>query len=234
MPCDSRVAELLEQRDVAPDPHQEVLSLVHDRPPEVVAHEPGVGAEQRFLRELLGFQHVLKMRSLAGIRRTRPPTPQQPQSHVPHQRQPDLRFDRLRLLLPLGHAVLPTLLRAMLGAATIVRRTKRFLVGSRSGRADPRLIHRQDHQVAHQPFCIAMKLQVLETLLIHDPGHRRPQRLAVDRLFRWTPTTRGLGRPLPPTSLFDEFHLSQTPFKLKRFQFGSTGESGFFHVLQLA
>ena len=87
--------------------------------------------------------------------------------------------------------------------------------------------HRQDDPVAHPPGRIAMKLPVLETLLVDDPRHRRTPRLAVDRPTRGVPTVRCWDRLLPPNSL-----VSSQPdsFQAEAFSVWFNAESGFFHV----
>src|SRR5215471_805121 len=73
-----------------------------------------------------------------------------------------------------------------------------------------------------------MKLQILETPVVEDPSDRSSQHFAVDLLLRRFPSARDRGRLFHATSLLVPFHLSQTPFKLNRFQFGLGRSLAFF------
>ena len=78
-------AQAFEQPHIATDAHQETVTLIEDRPPELIADKAGIATKQRECRESQLLEQRLQVGTLAGIRWPQLPAPRQPQANVPQR-----------------------------------------------------------------------------------------------------------------------------------------------------
>src|SRR6476469_3633666 len=122
---------------VATDPNEQVLPVIQDRLPEVIAHEARIATKQGILWKNKALQQVREVVPLAGGGRAQLPAPRHPQAHVPDQRQPDLRLDAFGERLAAASLVTPFLSRLRLAATSIVRGRKGCFIAPSARRGGP-------------------------------------------------------------------------------------------------
>src|SRR6516225_3450265 len=178
-PCSfANVAQVTQQRHVGSNPDQKRVAGVAHRFPQLIARKAGISAKQRLWGEFLLDQDLPKVIPLGGVRRPCFPTPRHVQAHVPKQRDPHLRLDRLHMCGFAAQAS-ASLLRAVPGrfAFAEIRGAESPLVFFSTRHADARAIDCERYPASNAPVPTPVFFhKEMQTI----PQQRQPRRRPMD------------------------------------------------------